>query len=436
MRIYLSAMLTVLLLCVGCNSQDCTNATRTTPRNEIIVWHSWGGAQKELLSRVIDEFNRSHPNIHARALFTPIETGSSQKFFTAVAANRPPDVIFTDGMQTIAYAEQGALLPLDKYAGRSGVKPSDYFAPSWNQNYYKGHVWGLTYCADPNFALAWNKKVFREAGLDPNKPPRTIEELDKYNDKLTVKKDGRIVRMGIVPWGQYGTANSLFTWGWAFKGRFYNDKTHKVTLNDPGVFRAFAWMVNYAKKFDVTKINAFSSGFGSRDQDPFYTGQIAMKCMHISCIEDIKQYAPNLDYGVAGMPAPKGGELNSSWIGGWCLAIPKGSKKADAAWEFIRWCCHDPKGTSIVGRTQGMLPGYRKSPYFKEVENKPIYCEFVKILKQCRHQRPVMPAMSFYSGAIEKATDYALYGRKTPKQALDDATRDTQIELDVRLAGK
>jgi len=423
-----------LALCAGC-ARDRSSGARGA-KVVISVWHPWGGSQKERLADVINEFNRAHKDIQVRAVFTPNDLDSNQKFFTSVAADMPPDATFVDGPQVAAWAEQGAIAPLDSFIKASGIKPEDYFAPCWQQNSYRGKVWAMTYCADPNFAFAWNKKVFRECGLDPEKPPTTIEEIDRMNDRITKIDHGRIVRIGIIPWLQFGNANAMFTWGWAYRGSFYDPKTQKVTANDPNAVKALEWMVSYAKKFDVTRINGFAAGFGSRDQNPFYTGQIAMQCLHISQLDDIKQYAPDLDYGLTFLPAPAGGEVHSSWVGGWCLAIPKGSKHPKEAWEFLRWCCRDPKGTQAVGRLQSLLPGYRKSPFIDEVRTKPGYSQFLRIMEQCRHQRPVMPAQSFYMGSLDRAVDYAVYGRMSCREALDESTKETQAELDLRLAGR
>jgi len=427
----------LLLFCIliaGCGAREHTNTSESVV--DVTVWHPWGGVQKEKFDKVVEAFNKCHPRIRVHSLFTPNDLSNNQKFFTAVAAQKPPDAIFVDGQQTAAWAAQGALEPLDKWLRRDGVSCEDYFAPCWDQNEYEGKAWALTFCADPNFAFVWNKKAFREVGLDPEKPPRTIEEVDRYNDILTKRSGDKIIRMGIIPWAQFGNANSIFTWGWAFGGSFYDPGSHKVTADNPDVEKALKWMVSYARRYDVTKINAFSSGFGSRDQNPFYIGIVAMECLHISQIEDIREYAPNLDYGITYIPAPAGGEQHSSWVGGWCLAVPKGSKHPEAAWEFIRWCCREPKGTEAVGKIQGLFPGYRRSPYFDTIRNKPGYGQFLQILQECRHQRPVMPAQAFYMNSLDGAVDYAIYGRMSPREALRKAGAETQRELDLRLAGR
>jgi multiple sugar transport system substrate-binding protein len=242
--------------------------------------------------------------------------------------------------------------------------------------------------------------------------------------------------MGIIPWAQFGSANSIFTWGWAFGGNFYDEKHHRITANDPKNIKALEWIVSYAKKYDVTKVTSLSQAFGSLDQNPFYIGQLGMGCYHVTQIADAKTYAPKLDYGLGFIPYAPGGERHSSWVGGWCLGMPRGCKHPELAWELLKWLCASREGTAIVGETQDLFPGYRKSPYFDKVKNDPRYGRFVSILKECKHQRPVMPAQAYYMGSLARAVDYATYGKKTPKQALDDATIETQRELDLKLAGK
>jgi len=195
--------------------------------------------------------------------------------------------------------------------------------------------------------------------------------------------------------------------------------------------QALEWMCSYARKYDVKKISSLEAGFGSAEMNPFYVGKYSMACLHISGIEEIKRYAPNLDFGLGYIPCPPDGEQHSSWVGGWCIAIPRGSRHIKEAWEFIRWTCSDPKGTTTVGKKTGLFPGYRNSPYLREVRGKPQYRMFLRILEECRHQRPVMPAQAYYMGALQRAVDAAIYGKKTPKQALRDARIETQRELDL-----
>ncbi len=80
--------------------------------------------------------------------------------------------------------------------------------------------------------------------------------------------------------------------------------------------------------------------------------------------------------------------------------------------------------------TTGTFPAYKASRGFEHVQGDPKLETFYEILKNTRHQRPVMPAQAFYMGQLERAVSETLYGLKTPKQALDSAQETTQKELD------
>ncbi len=429
-------LLAIVMLAVGCGHVP----EKPLPSGvvQIDVWHPWGGTQADAFKAITDAFIRTHPNIRVRLLYTPNDLSANQKFFTAVAAKMPPDVSLVDGPQVAQWAEQGALTPLDERIKAAGIKPSDYFTPCWKQNFYEGRVWAMTYCADPNFAFGWNKKDFRDAGLDPEHPPQTLEEMDEFAQKLVKRDGGKLRRIGIIPWMQFGYANSIFTWGWAFGGSFYDEKTKTITADDPKIVKALEWMCSYAKKYDVKRIGVLQSGFSTQQQNPFYIGKLSMQCLHISSLKDIELYAPKgFEYGASFIPSPASGEQHSSWIGGWCFAIPKGAKHPNEAWEYVRWLSATPEGTYRVAKEAGLLPGYRKSHYFSpNVKKPPFYDTFLRILQETRHQRPVMPAQAFYMSALDRAVDMAIHGIMTPKDALKEARVDTQAELNKVLAGR
>lgn len=402
---------------------------------EITVWHAWGGVMAPRFAKVQAAFEQEHPNIRLRPVFTQNNLSANQKFFTAVAAGTAPDVVFVDGPQVASWAEWGALEPLKERAQASGIRADDYFTPTWKQTEYRDNIWALTYCADPNFGFAYNRSAMRRAGLDPDKPPVTIDDLTEQANRLTTNESGVIRQIGMIPWAQYGAANSIFTWGWAFGGEFYDPAARKITADHPQIVRALEWMISFAKRFDPAKIASLQQGFGTAEQNPFYSGKLAMQCLHIGGVGDIERYAPDLDYGITYIPAPPEGEARSSWVGGWCMSIPKGAPNPDAAWEFIRWLCHDQRGTEIVGTETSLFPALRHSPYFARVQGRKYYGDYLRILQESRHQRPVMPVQAYYMRELQRAVDAAVYGRMTPAQALEQAQKNTQAELDMALAG-
>jgi multiple sugar transport system substrate-binding protein len=392
------------------------------------VWYPYASPNWEAYWK---GFEDTHADVGIKAVFAANDTTANAKFFTAVASGTPPDVSWVDGPQVAEWAARGVLEPLDDLIASSGITKDDFWAPSWNQTVYNGKVYALTLSSDANFGFFWNKDLFSEVGLDPEKPPTTIAEMDEFNEKLSKVDNGRIERLGHIPWTVYGSANSMVTWGWCFGGEFFDPAANKVTANDPKVVKALEWMTAFAKKYDATQISGFSAGFGGGAQNPFVQKKIAMMPGGPWEIPNLKQYAPDIKYGITFLPTgPDGAPPHSSWVGGWTVGIPKGAKNKDAAFEFIRWLCATPEGTNLIYEPNGGFPGYKKAPAFDKIQKDPVLKPFYDILVETKHQRPVMPAQAFYMAALQRAVDEAIYGQKTPQQALDDATTSTQKELD------
>jgi len=402
------------------------------------VWYPFGGVGVEQQGKIFEEFTKTQPDIGIKGVYAANDLSSNQKLFTAIAGGQAPDVTWVDGPQVAEWGARGALEPLDKYYKADGLTEADFFAPVWKENQYQGKMYAMVSSADANFGFFWNKAVFREVGLDPEKPPTTIDQMDAYNEKIVKIDNNNIVRMGTIPWTVYGASNSLFTWGWAFGGEFFDAASNKITANDPKVVKTLEWMVGYAKKYDPKRISGFTQGFGTAENSPFYVGKTAMNPWGPWELGSIKRFAPKLEYGITFLPqGPDNAPPHSSWVGGWCIGIPQGSKKPEDGWKFMKWYGADPEGTKIVSVIKNNFPGYVKSKYFPDVAEKdPELKTFYEIIKETKHQRPVMPAQAYYTGALQRAVDSAIYGEKPAKQALDDATKETQTELDKILAKK
>ena len=399
----------------------------------IVVWQPWGGGEAAALAEATAEFERTHPAIRVKLSYAANNLTSNQKLFLAIAGGTAPDVTFVDGQQLSEWAARGALADLTEMASRAGVTASDFFAPRWNESTYRGRMYALPWGADPNFGLVWNKRLFREAGLDPDRPPRTTQELDEYNRRLTrTDTRGRIVQVGLVPW-EWGGANSLFTWGYAFGGRFYEPPSEKnpagqVTADHPRVVDALRWITS--SPLNVRSVAAYQSGFVGISNDPFYLEQSAMRLMHVSQMHYVKLYAPGLEYGIGFPPSPAGEDYPSAWIGGWSLAVPRGREVTPAAFEYMRWLAATPEGTHAMSSRTRQLTAYRHNPYHAIAQSDPDQAVFYELLLNAKHTRSLMPAQGYLMNLLDRALHEVQYGGKDPAAVLQDVTRRAQERLE------
>lgn len=423
----------VLLVLVAAFASGCLPKAAPDP-HVVTVWQPFGAGEQAGLDHLVSAFERSHPGIHVRLSYASNDLTSSQKLFLAIAGGVAPDVTFVDGQQLSEWAARGALADLSASFARSGLKAADFWTPRWKESTFRGHVYALPWGADPNFAFVWNKDLFRKAGLDPDRPPRTIDDLDRMNDRLTIRDpQGNITQLGIDPLEWTG-ANALFTWGYAFGGTFYTDPDPQhplgtVTADDPKIVKALEWLARFGRKYDVRKVRAFSDAMVGSGNTPFYAGKAAMRLLHVAQIKDLKKYSPTMDFGIGLIPAPLDGEYPNGWIGGWSLAVPRSNTVRPEAFEFIKWMCTSDEATTIESKELEQFPAYRLSPIFDQVRKDPVRGVFYQILANAKHVRTLMPVQGYYMERIGRAMDEVLYGGADPAAALARARVDVSARL-------
>ncbi len=136
-----------------------------------------------------------------------------QKTLLATAGGDPPDISGVYLADVYAFVDRNALTPLDDFMHADSSTPeqfnSRYARGFANLGDYEDHTWGVP-STPTTAALYWNKDLFRAAGLDPERPPRTLAEFDAMSDKLTLHDSaGRLTQVGFLPQQNNG-------WIWAF----------------------------------------------------------------------------------------------------------------------------------------------------------------------------------------------------------------------------
>jgi ABC-type glycerol-3-phosphate transport system substrate-binding protein len=348
----------------------CGDSQRQKPSGvrHILYWEKWTDFEGEAMDRVVEGFNAKEK---ARAAtepgYRPIEVEKvtisriEDKLLVASAGGNPPDVAGFYTARVPAYADKGALTDLTALAEKAGLDRSDYVERYYDLSVHRGRLWGLP-TTPASVALHWNKRLFREAGLDPEKPPETLEQLDEMAEKLTkwevTGPDGRkevrrgylpevpasqkrLLQLGFLPgepdWWSYG-------WGFVFGGRLIAGD--KITAAAPENVRAYRWVASYSQKIGVDAIKRFRSGFGNfgTAENPFLSSRLAMQIQGVWMHNFIKKFADGMPWGAAPFPAPSDrpdlrGAANADADN---LVIPAASKHPEEAWEFIRYVESQP----------------------------------------------------------------------------------------------
>ncbi len=302
---------------------------RADGRIYVQYWDLWTGFEGEAMQRVVERFNASQDRIWVEK---QIISDINQRFLMAVSGNNAPDIASIFQTSVPSFAEKGALLPLDSLAKEHGVGADRYVPIFWQLCHWRGHLYALPTVAS-TLALHYNKKMFREAGLDPEKPPRSIKELDEMAERLT-RRDakGRLVQLGFAPiepgwWPQ--------TWAYWFGGDIW-DGRESLTLNSEAYIHALEWVQSYSKKYGPAELDSFQNGFGpfASPQNPFLSGLVAMELQGVWMHNFIEKYNPSLEYGIAPFPSSEPDRM-ATLVESNILVIPSNAPHPREAFEFL-----------------------------------------------------------------------------------------------------
>ncbi len=398
---------------------------------QLEVWHSWGERPGQEAWRAIKEgFEREHPHIRVNLLVVP--WNNPQKLLTAIVGGVPPDLTMIDRPTMPQWAARGALMPLDEFIERDHFDGSVFFPHTWEETFYDGHRWVLPFNTDGR-ALFYNKALFREAGLDPERPPRTWQELKEYSDRLTVLNDrGRIQRLGFAPLvsaSGFGTAG-LETYAWQLGGENVSADGTRVTFNTAPWISALEWVVQFAASYPGGGLQGLLGSLGDTGvygQDPFITGRIAMWEHGCWYLKTLRKYGPNVEFGLADIPIPEGGKL-AFLSAGYSVGIPRGSRHVEEAWEFAKYCTGQAAQELAMPLVES-IPANRIAAHSSYFMDDPHWRFFIERMQYGKH-RPVIPINSFCYNEVLRAAELAISRVKSPQEALDDSVEKVQHELD------
>ena len=409
------------------------NAAPAAAGKELEAWSRMTGLAQDSTKGIIDNYNKQNKKgVTLKFVFIPQTQGSQadEKLLTAVAGGTPPALHYADRFTVPQFAQQGFFTDITDLAQTAGVKGEDYYPFAWAEATYKDKVYALPFDTDTR-ALWYNKDIMKEAGLDPEKPPTTLDELRAATKALT-KKDGNgnVTRYGFNP--LYDQAWS-YTWGFAFKGEFQDPTTKKITTAHPNNIKAMQFVKDFVDEIGVDAIDAMISacaGTACNDQnDYFWTGQSAMTCSGNWKVAQAHKYKPDVNYGVVPMPGPDGPAPFASWAGGWSWAVPKGNKDVEAAFDALSYMCGN-EGQTKYCKDTFHIPTNVKASEDKFFREDPLHAVFMDLLK-VSHTRPPIPKGSLLWDSLFKAfRDEIPHGKKTPEQALTDVDKQVNDELE------
>lgn len=332
----------------------------TSVRGTIHFWHHWASPLRhQSIRSIIKQFNKHYP--HVKVVDTAFPFGDVwTKNVAAVAAGKGmPDVLISnrptlwfDGGKHHVYD------PVTSLAKRDGLSNGKPFWPAiWKQIVYNKNVWGMPFELDCR-VIYWNRAMFQDNGMNPNKGPATWKDAQDFATKLEKKAGGPNDVVGFYP--TWGNSMQIDGWVWTDGGNVQNKK-QQPTLTSSQMIATGNWMQWFGNRYPSSEINAISSlnkpgldQFGSAHagMEVHIPGQQAVWNFYGVSFINAKGKKPFPYWGVGLVPhAP--GHKSINFTGGFSLSMPRNKHRSkgttDATWEFMKYM-------SLVGqRTWSVL---------------------------------------------------------------------------------
>jgi multiple sugar transport system substrate-binding protein len=387
-------------------------------------WAAAEGTTRPAIDQVIADFEKAHPDIHIKneaISFSEI----ARQLALRVKSGNPPDVAQLAGNDTFVIAATGKLEPLYTYIGadlKTRLKPD---AMSGLQ--YEGKLIALPWTLAPA-GFWYDKALMAKAGLDPEKPPRTIDEL--MAAMAAIKKS----QPDVIPLA-LDTTNRPFSlqsnWPWMMTFGAAPIGGAKARADSPEMMRYLTWMRDLAKNGYIDpgrKIGEFRP-LAAQDKVAFVWDQVLLQgvIQNANKMSDADFYRR---WGVTTQPAGPSGKAYS-FEGGHQLVMFADSKQKKAAWTFIEYLAAsaDAIKTYTLGPGSSLPPLMAApSPELAAKMDTPIYKSFSASIVPTLTTPPYGPAFASASSAIMVGVQQAVTG----SEPIDQIAKAIQQELDRR----
>lgn len=405
----------------------------------IRFWNWWDGTRKPLMDRVIAEFQKEYPWITVKSEIQGWDNIGG-KIMAAYAAGVPPEVMMARRADIFALVDINAIIPITDLVKRDNVDLNMFYRSEVDAFRYEGELWTLplpTVGLNNSFYM-YNKELFEEAGLDPEKPPETWSSVLEANRKLTRRDgSGRITQLGFRAWYE-----QFVPFLYSNNGTFLTPDLRRVAFNSNEGLEAADFIGQLIKMNNPAQQNDFLNRNETRVAQAFISGKEATIFENVSVmnlvLEQAKETKRRPDWlGVGLMPYnernPKAKSTGVSGLSfGWGYVIPKGlpKEKQEAAWLFVKFLTTDVRGSGFLMFAQGRPSPVRK--FNENPEYRKLNPAFDRLLMALETEvaLPALPILNDLINTVNNNFWPVIGGTAEPRVAVARAAEAAQKALD------
>ncbi len=387
-----------------------------------------GGKAAQTIEALTADYVKANPGVKIDAVYSGSYQDTVTKALTAAKGGKPPQLSVILSVDMFTLIDEDVIVPFDDLITSDEDKAwMKSFYPAFMENSQTGgKTYGIPFQRSTP-VLYWNKEAFKKAGLDPNTPPATWEEMVEMGKKLTVKdSSGNVTQWGVrIP-------SSGFPY-WLFQGLttqndvvLANSDGNQTNFDDPKVVEALTYMVDLSKKHGVMAPGIIEWGSTPK---AFFEGQTAMMWTTTGNLTNVRNNAP-FEFGVAMLPANK---RRGAPTGGGNFYIFKDStdEQKKASVDFVKWITAPEQAARWTIATGYVAPR-------PDAWDTPAMKEYVKdfppaLVARDQLEHAVAELSTFQNQRVTRifndALEAAITGKKEPEAALKEAQKKADAVL-------
>lgn len=393
--------------------------TPTNKKTQLTMYYpvAVGGQLTKVIDSMVQDFEEENPNIEVKAIYAGNYNDARIKSLSALKSGKPAQLAVMFSIDLYDLIEQDAIVSFsDVVKSQEDKKWLASFYPALMQNGTTLHkVWGIPFQRS-TIVMYYNKDAFRKAGLNPDRPPATWQELVSMAKQLTTEKQwGIMIPSTGYPYWMFGALAKQ-------NGEVLMDGDGKKTFfNKQEVIGSLDFWHDLANKYKVMPKGTIE--WGTLRQN-FLEGKTAIMWHSTGNLTAVKD-AANFDFGVAMLPANK---TPGSPTGGGNFYLFKNvsKKEQEAALKFVKFMTAPEQSA-----TWSIATGYMGiSPQAYETKILKSYVEKFPPARVARDQLEFATAelSTYQTGRIRKLLDDAiqsvLTNQVSAKEALDSAQKE------------
>ncbi|MFI6645090.1 ABC transporter substrate-binding protein [Streptomyces sp. NPDC050504] len=367
---------------------------------------------KDYFEGVIADFEKEYPGTEVKWIDQPAE-GYPDKLSADAAAGSLPDVVNVSPDLAYPLAKAGLALDLEKAAG---TYAGEYLDGAWKSHRMPGlqGVYAFPWYLNTG-PMFYNKALYRQAGLDAEKPPKTYDELFASSLTMARKSDRKIAMLASTPaiedFGRYGV-------------RLMNEEGTEFTFDEPkGVELVRHYKELYdAGALDSQALTAVAESSGRK----FQQQSVAMNPGSAHDLANFKKEAPGLYRNIGITDAVNNTGRSNMYVQG--LMVNRNSKVKPAAVAFAHFVTNK-KNQMAFAREVTVFPSTRGAlddPFFTKedgTDETRVRVASARSLKTAVNYTPVLLSDQMKT-ALRNAVAKAVQGKESPEDALKGAAEE------------